>query len=46
MPILVAVIDYVEQNNLSLDSVLQLHHDNKVDFSVITEQDLETMYIV
>lgn len=46
VPLLVAVLDYVEQNNLSLDTEIKITSENKVDFSVVTEQDLEksTLY--
>ncbi|WP_235801814.1 serine hydrolase [Ureibacillus manganicus] len=46
VPILVAVLDYIEQNKLSLYSELKIHSQNKVDFSVVTEQDLDecTLY--
>lgn len=46
VPILMAVLDYIERHALSLDEVLPITVENQVDFSVITEQHLEesTLY--
>lgn len=46
VPILIAVLDYVERHELSLDEVILITSENRVDFSVITEQQLNesTLY--
>ncbi|CAM5217935.1 beta-lactamase OS=Ureibacillus acetophenoni OX=614649 GN=SAMN05877842_102379 PE=3 SV=1 [Ureibacillus acetophenoni] len=40
VPILLGVLDYVQKNNLPLDYEIAIDTENKVDFSVVTEQDL------
>ncbi|MEO4055031.1 serine hydrolase [Solibacillus sp. CAU 1738] len=42
VPILLAVLDHVECHALSLDETIIITPENRVDFSVITEQHLET----
>ena len=42
VPILLAVLDYLERYNESLDQVIVIAPDSWVDFSVISEQRLET----
>ena len=46
VPILIAVLDYVERHGRSLDEVIVITNENRVDFSVITEQQLNesTLY--
>lgn len=46
VPILIAVLDHVERHERSLDEVIQIQSENRVDFSVITEQQLNesTLY--
>ena len=46
VPILIAVLDYVERHERSLDEVVLIINENRVDFSVITEQQLNesTLY--
>ena len=44
VPILLAVLHYV-QNQFSLTDVVEISPENKVDFSVITEQDLTSCTI-
>lgn len=46
VPILIAVLDHVERHELSLDEVIPITSENRVDFSVITEQQLHesTLY--
>lgn len=43
VPILLGVLDHVERNNFSLDQVLPITPDNSVEFSVISEQQLESV---
>lgn len=45
VPILLAVLDYVEGNKGSLNQVISIKKEHKVDFSVISEQDLESSTI-
>lgn len=40
VPILLAVLDHVERHGQSLDEVIPIPSENRVDFSVITEQEL------
>lgn len=40
VPILLAVLDYLEKNNRSLDDEIHIASKNKVDFSVVSEQNL------
>lgn len=40
VPILLAVLDYVERHGRSLYDVIPIPSENRVDFSVITEQEL------
>ncbi len=42
VPIAVAVLDYVERNNLTLDKIIEITSSNKVEFSVVSEQNLES----
>ena len=46
VPILIAVLDHMERHSLSLDEVIPIQSENRVDFSVITEQQLHesTLY--
>ena len=46
VPILIAVLDHVEHHDLSLDEIIPITSENRVDFSVITEQQLleSTLY--
>jgi beta-lactamase class A len=46
VPILIAVLDHVERHGRSLDEVIPIAGENRVDFSVITEQQLHesTLY--
>lgn len=46
VPILIAVFDFIERKHLSLNSKIKIDKENKVEFSVVTEQDLEdsTLY--
>lgn len=46
VPILLAVLDHMERHGLSLDEVIPIQSENRVDFSVITEQQLHecTLY--
>ena len=46
VPILIAVLDHVERHALSLDEVILITNENRVDYSVITEQQLNesTLY--
>ena len=46
VPILLAVLDHMERHDLSLDEVIPIPSENRVDFSVITEQQLHecTLY--
>ncbi|MEJ9280725.1 serine hydrolase [Ureibacillus thermosphaericus] len=45
VPILLAVLHYVQENQFSLTDVVEISPENKVDFSVITEQDLTSCTI-
>lgn len=45
VPILCAVLHYVQEHQLSLNHSVDISPENKVDFSVITEQDLTTSTI-
>lgn len=45
VPILLAVLNYVQEHHLSLNHVVNISPDHKVDFSVLTEQDLTTSTI-
>ena len=46
VPILVAVLDYVENKNLSLQQNIVISSENRVEFSVLTELDVQeaTLY--
>lgn len=41
VPILLAVLNYVESNNLSLEQEIMIAPEEWVDFSVISEQRIE-----
>lgn len=45
VPIMLAVLDYVEDNNVSLNQVIAIKEENVVDFSMITEQGLKNSTI-
>lgn len=45
VPILCAVLHYVQEHQLSINHSVDILPENKVDFSVITEQDLTTSTI-
>jgi len=45
VPILIAVLDYIEQHNTSLHQVLTIRPEDWVDFSVISEQRVTTSSI-
>lgn len=42
VPILLGVLDYLEKNNQTLDEELPIAIENKVEFSVVTEQNLDS----
>ncbi len=46
VPILMAVLDHVERHELSLDEIIPIAAENRVEFSVLTEQQLDasTLY--
>lgn len=46
VPILLSVFDYIERNTIPLNQILSFSSENRVDYSVITEQGLEegTLY--